>query len=72
MTLLNHLLEQRVSLLFPGVDGGSANLRVLLSALLHELLLVVAEVSSSEVVAEGRIENREFCYAISQAGTFLD
>ena len=72
MTLLDHLLEKSVSLLFPGVDGGSANLSILLSALLNELLLIVAEVSSSEVVAEGGIEDREFCYAVSQACTFLN
>ena len=41
-------------------------------AFLNELLLVVAEVSSSEVVAEGGIEDREFCYAVSQACTFLN
>ena len=72
MTLLDHLLEEGVSLLFPGVDGGSANLSVLLGALLHELLLVVAEVSCGEVVAQSRIEDREFCYAVSQACTFLN
>ena len=72
LTLLNHLLEQRVSLLFPGVDSGSADLSILLSGLLDKLLLIVAEVGSSEVVAEGRIEDREFCYAVSQACTFLN
>jgi hypothetical protein len=65
------LFEEGVSLFFPGVAEGLAEVGVLLGGLLEGLLLVVAEVGVLEVLAQTGVEYRELGHAVTEAETLL-
>lgn len=71
LRFLEELAEELSALFFPRVSHGFAEVGVFLGTLLEELVLVMAEVGSGQVLSQGRVEHGELRHAVAEADTLL-